>query len=323
MSKKLISIIIPTFNEEKNILPLFSALKAVIDSLENYNFELIFINDGSSDNSVAEIRKIADFDSHIRLIDFSRNFGKEMATSAGLHHAQGEAAIMIDADMQHPPALIAELVAKWEKGAEIVIGVRSRNKDRRLFKKLSSSFFYHILNAIGDIQIVPNATDYRLVDRIVIDEFNRFTERNRITRGLLDWLGFRKDFVYFVAEERKFGQASYSKAKLIKLALSTFVANSLLPLKLAGYIGIFIILTSGPLGAFIFVDKYILEDPFHYNFSSPAILAVINLFLIGIVLSSLGLIALYIGSIYGEVINRPMYVIRRNSSEKNKQSMYE
>jgi len=317
MSKKVISIIVPTFNEEQNIKPLYQALKKALFALEKYDFEMIFVNDGSSDGTTDAVRKLMTVDGSVRLIDFSRNFGKEMATSAGLHASGGDAAIMIDADLQHPPALIPELIAKWELGAEIVIGVRSRNKDKRLFKKISSSFFYHILNVIGDIQVVPNATDFRLVDRIVIDEFNRFTERNRITRGLLDWLGFKKDFVYFVAEERQFGHATYSKAKLIKLALSTFVANSLLPLKIAGYLGILIVITSGPLGLFIFTEKYILDDPWHYNFSSPAILAVINLFLIGIVLCSLGLIALYIGSIYSEVINRPMYVVRRNNIKGN------
>lgn len=148
---------------------------------------------------------------------------------------------------------------------------------------------------------------------MVVREFNRFTERGRITRGLIDWLGFRRDYVYFIANQRINGDAGYGIFKLIKLALSSFISLSLFPLKFAGYLGIIIVLFSGPLGVFIFVEKYVLSDPWGMSFSGPAILAVIILFLIGIVLACLGLIALYIGNIQAEVVNRPMYVIRRKN----------
>jgi polyisoprenyl-phosphate glycosyltransferase len=308
---KLISIIVPLYNEEKNISLLYGAITDLwakkMSSL--YDLEIVFVNDGSRDGSSAEVEKLAVSDGRVRLIEFSRNFGKEVATSAGLQHAQGDAAIMIDADLQHPVAVMPELIAKWEAGADMVIGVRTRTKGNDLLRKLGSGLFYRILNQIGEVQIVPNATDYRIIDRCVLDEFNRFTERGRITRGLLDWLGFTKDYVYFEADERHHGQPAYNKLKLLKLAMSTFVAHSLLPLKLAGYLGLFIVLTSGPLGAFIFVVKYFMGN--FLNFSGPAILAVINLFLVGITLSSLGIIALYIGQIHSEVTNRPLYVIKK------------
>ncbi len=161
--------------------------------------------------------------------------------------------------------------------------------------------------------MIRNSTDFRLIDRKIINEFNKFSEHNRITRGLLDWLGFRTDFVYFEANERANGQASYNFVKLFKLSTSTFVTHSLFPLRFAGYLGILIIMLSGPLGLFIFLDKYIWHDPFNFYFSGTATLAVIILFLVGIILACLGLIALYIGNIQSEVMGRPMYVVRNNN----------
>jgi len=314
--QKLISIIVPIYNEEKNIPLFYNTLLKTINNLKNYNFEVIFVNDGSSDNSDKEIEKLTLKDERIKFIEFSRNFGKEIATSAGINNAKGDGAIMIDADLQHPIELIPEFIKKWEKGGEMIIGVRKKNKGEGIIKRTGSFFFYKIMNLIGETKLIPRATDYRLIDRKIINEFNKFTEHNRITRGLLNWLGFKRDFVYFNAYERVNGKASYDPIKLLKLSTTTFVSHSLVPLKLAGYLGIFIFLTSGTLGLFIFLEKYILEDPFGFNFSGPAILAVILLFLIGIVLICLGLIALYIGNIMSEVMNRPMYVIRKENINK-------
>ena len=284
----------------------------------NYNYEIIFVDDGSSDNSVDEIKKLADTDENVFYFEFSRNFGKEIATSAGINNAKGDAVIMLDADLQHPPKLIPEFLKKWESGAEIVVGIRNKNKGEGLIKKFGSFLFYKIINLISATKIIPRSTDYRLLDKIVAAEFNRFTERSRMTRGLIDWLGFRRDYVYFDAEQRASGNAGYSTLKLIKLALSGFISLSLFPLKFAGYLGIAIILFSGPLGVFIFIEKYVLHDPWGLSISGSAILAVIILFLIGIVLICLGLIALYIGNIQDEVMNRPLYVVRKSKVHKVK-----
>jgi len=309
---KLISIIIPVYNEEKNIPLVYGEIKKVWEDLkEKYDYEIIFVDDGSEDESLQIIEDLKSENDKIKFIQFSRNFGKEVATSAGINNAQGEGAILLDADLQHPPELIPEFLKKWEEGADIVVGVRNKNKSDSITKKVGSFFFYKIINRISDTQIVPQSTDFRLLDKIVIQEFNKFTERNRITRGLIDWLGFRRDYIYFDANERSNGEASYSTFKLTKLALSTMTAHSFLPLKLAGYFGIVIIMTSGPLGLFIFTEKYILKDPWGLSISGSAILATIILFLVGIILICLGLIALYIGSIQSEVINRPLYVIRK------------
>ena len=307
--KSLISIIIPVYNEEENITPLYKELKAVLEKL-SYQHEIIFINDGSIDKTEESILSLMEKDAHIMYLEFSRNFGKESATSAGLHYAKGNAAIMIDADLQHPPILIPKLIEKWEQGADIVIGVRNKNQNENLLNNIGSYFFYKIMNTIGETKIMPRATDFRLVDRKVIEEFNRFTERQRITRGLLDWIGFKRDYVYFDTEDRRFGKAQYSFIKKIRLGMSSFVTHSLIPLKLAGYLGVFITLFSGFFGLFIIIEKYIFQDPWNMKFSGLSILAVFVSFLMGVTLMCLGLIALYIANIKIEVTNRPLYVVK-------------
>lgn len=314
---KLISIIVPIYNEEKNIHLLVERLKKVLESLQGYAWEIILVNDGSSDNSQGEMEKFSAVEPRIKVIEFARNFGKEIATTAGIHRCKGDACVILDADLQHPPELIPEFVKKWEGGAEVIIGVRKRDKGEGVIKKVGSWLFYKIINKIAETKLIPNSCDYRLLDRAVIDEFNRFTEKNRITRALIDWLGFRRDYVYFNTHERVHGKAGYSFKKLFKLAFTSFISLSLFPLRFAGYLGIFIMLISGALGLFILIEKYILHDPLNLYISGTSTLAVILLFLVGIILSCLGLIALYIANIHHEVINRPMYVIRsRNNFDK-------
>ncbi|MCX6744433.1 MAG: glycosyltransferase family 2 protein [Candidatus Parcubacteria bacterium] len=311
--EKLISYLIPVYNEEKNIPLLYDNLKKTVSGLD-FDHEIIFVNDGSQDNSNQELTNISRQDEKIKIIEFSRNFGKEIALTAGLHHCHGDACILLDADLQHPPELIPQFLDKWQNGAEIVIGIRDNNNQKTFIKKTGSYFFYKIINKISETQIIPDSTDYRLLDRVVISEFCRFTERNRIFRGLIDWLGFKRDYIYFSPPERINSKPSYSLLKLIKLALSSFISLSLMPLKIAGYLGILITLIAGMIGSFILAEKYILNDPWQMNFSGSAILAVITLFLVGIILSCLGLIALYIAHIHCEVINRPIYVIRRKEN---------
>lgn len=311
---KSICIIIPAYNEEKNIAPLYAELKKVFASLENsYVFEILFVNDGSLDNTLGEIEKLAQADQTVKFIDFSRNFGKEIATTAGINSCNADACIMIDADLQHPVELIPEFLTKWESGHEVVIGVRKENKSDGLMKKIGSKLFYMIINKIAEIKVVPNATDYRLIDRVVMAEFGRFTEVSRMTRALIDWLGFRRDFVYFNANERLHGSPSYSFWKLLSLAVDSFISLSLVPLKIAGYLGIFITFFSGISGFYILIGKYFLRATFASTFSDAENLAILLLFLVGILLMSIGLLALYVANIHSEVINRPMYVVRKKN----------
>ena len=309
-NKPLISVIIPVYNEAENIPIFFSSLAQVLSPLAaKYDWEIIFVDDGSTDASVAQLRKLAD--SRVRVLEFSRNFGKEAALSAGLNQARGAAAIMIDADLQHPVELISEFIKKWEAGAEVVVGIRKTNRRAGLVKRLGSSLFYKIMRRISAVQIKPNETDFRLVDREVIDAFNRLTETGRMTRALINWLGFKRDYIYFEANDRTNGRAGYSFSKLVALALNSFVSLSLLPLKMAGYLGVFIVLGVGIFGFYVFIGKYIFEWAFPSSFSGSAQLALLITFLVGVILSSLGLVALYVAQIHNEILGRPLYIIRR------------
>ena len=310
MEKRHISIVIPFYNEENNIPLIYMELKKILNNA-NYSFEIIFVNDGSTDNSSAELDKITAADHTVKVIEFRRNFGKEVAMTAGLDICQGAACILMDADLQHPVEMIHEFIKRWENGAEVVVGVRNKNKSERLIKKAGSYLFYLTINAISETEITPSSTDYRLLDRIVIEEFKKLKEKNRMTRALIDWLGFKRDYVYFNANERLYGKPSYNYLKLFRLAVSSYISHSLLPLKIAGYLGIVITSFSTLLGLVMFVDKFFLKDPYKMYFSGTAMLATIIMFLIGIVLTCLGLIALYIGNIHGEVVNRPIYIVRR------------
>lgn len=310
---KILSIIVPAYNEEKNIRPFYEKFREVFPTVGTaYDYELIFINDGSRDHTNEAIEKIVKEDPKVKYIDFSRNFGKEIATTAGINLCSGDACIMLDADLQHPAELIPDFVRKWEGGSEVVIGIRETSKSDSWVKIFGGKVFYFIINKIADTYIVPNATDFRLLDRVVIDEFNRFGEAKRLTRGLIDWLGFKRSYITFQANERLHGTASYSVWKLAKLAFHSFVSLSLFPLKVAGYIGIFITAVSLLSGTYIFFGKYFFHWYWALTFSDSEDLAILIVFLVGIILMSIGLISLYIANIHEEVIKRPLYVMRRN-----------
>jgi len=313
-SKPVVTIVVPVYNEEAAIGPFAKELFSVCAKNTNYECEYIFVNDGSGDETQLKLEQLAAKHSSVTVIEFSRNFGKEAATSAGLAEAKGDAVIMIDADLQHPPEHMPEFVAKWQAGADVVIGVRKNDASDAHFKKLGSRMYYKVINLISDgVEIIPRATDYRLLDRRVVDEFVRLTEHNRMTRGLIDWLGFRRDYIYFETPERQNGEASYTTWKLIKLATESVISHSLLPLRLAGYLGILITFISGVLGSVMLVDRFFY--PLGYEFSGPAILAVIILFMVGIILIAIGLLAYYVAFIYAETQNRPLYVVRQRITD--------
>jgi dolichol-phosphate mannosyltransferase len=309
---QLISIIVPVYNEAPNIPVLHDEIVRHISGLP-YAFEFVFVDDGSRDESAKVVQKLAKKRKRVRLIELSRNFGKEAAVSAGLHAAKGDAAIILDADLQHPPSIIKRFIKKWKSGAEVVVGVRSYSKDESFFKRFTSELFYKLLQPMADTEITPHAADYRLLDRRVINAFEGLTERNRLTRGLIDWLGFRRDYVHFETAPRRHGERSYSYRKFLALAMNSFTAYSLLPLKLAGYIGNSILIITAPLGLFLAIDTYALHDPLHLHVTSTGMLALMIVFLIGMVLACLGLVALYIAHIHAEVTNRPLYVIRNQT----------
>lgn len=313
MENSLISVVVPCYNEQGNLPRLHQALTGVFASPlgSRYDAEFLFIDDGSLDGTAAEIEKLSASDPRVKLISFSRNFGKEIATSAGIRFARGAAVLMLDADLQHPPGLLPLFLEKWQNGAEVVIGIRKKNKHYSLVKKFGSTVYYKLMKTISNTATVSRETDFRLIDRAVADAFNAFTERQRNTRALIDWLGFKREYIEFDANERANGRASYSLGKLFHLAMYSFVSHSLFPLRIAGYLGTFITLFSGLLGIAVFVERYVFHDAWHWGISGAAQLSIINAFLNGLILMCLGLIALYIENIQNETTNRPMYIIRK------------
>ena len=313
-NKKLISILIPAYNEQENLPLICKKIKDNIFPLQNdYNFEIIFIDDGSIDNTEKVLENMARQNETVKYIQLSRNFGKEAAISAGLDLASGSAVLMIDADLQHPAELIPEFIKKWQAGADVVVGIRNKNNGEGWVKKYGAILFYKIMDFIGETKIIPRATDFRLLDRKVVLAFRKFTEHERMARGLIDWLGFKRDYVYFEANPRLNGRAAYDKIKLFRLAFNSLIAHSTFPLKFAGYLGVIITLSFGSFGFILFISKYILQSDFSKSFSGTALLAILIIFLIGMVLACLGLVSLYIANIKSEVANWPTYVIRKKN----------
>lgn len=310
-NQPLISVIVPMRNEAENINDLYSQLMAVFSPLP-YDAEYIFIDDGSTDTSANVIRKISENDSAVHLIQLSRNFGKEIATTAGIHAAKGDAALLIDADLQHPPHYIPQFIAAWEAGHDVVIGVRSSKDYASIFKRLTSKAFYTLVNAISTVDVVPSATDFRLIDRQVIDAFRQLTERNRLTRGLIDWLGFDRTYIEFTASKRLHGARAYTYRKLLRLAVNTIVSLSYAPLKFIGYAGALMTGVSGIWGIVLAADRLIGG---HYV-SSSRFIALLIVFVGGLILSAIGILSLYIANMYDESTNRPLYI------EKHPRSHY-
>jgi glycosyltransferase involved in cell wall biosynthesis len=313
--RPLISIVVPCFNEQENVGSFYKSLSSVLSRDRDHRFELIYINDGSSDDSLSLLKKLAAKDNSIRIINLSRNFGKEIALSAGIELARGDAIVIIDGDGQHPPKLIPELIKRWQKGAQVVVGVRESNANEGFAKKFGSWLFYRLLNKVSGLYVVPNSTDFRLIDKTVRDEFVKLTERNRNARGLIDWLGFKREFVKFDAAPRMAGEAGYSLSKLMGLALNSFVSLSLKPLYFSFYVGLVILPLSILLGIFS-VTEMLIGDPLHLRITGSAYLMILTLFLVGLVLIAQGIAALYLSHIHSETQNRPLYIIDKKNSRR-------
>lgn len=312
MPKKKISVVVPVFNEAAGFVKVHESIVKVMDSLKKYDYELVYIEDGSDDNSAEVVQQLAAKNKRVITRSFTRNFGKEMATTAGIRAATGDAVMLVDADGQHPPEMIPEFVKKWEEGNDVVIGVRTANQKEGPMKKYGSLLFYFLLRRLGVKDITPGATDFRIIDRVVVDEFNQLTDHNRVTRALIDWLGFKKTTLEFTARARQHGEAGYTFKKLFNLALGGFVSLSFTPLYLAGYLGAFITVLSLITTAFFVIESYLFGDPLQLNITGTAYLALLVVFLVGIVLSCQGLLSIYIAQIYTETQNRPLYVFRKS-----------
>lgn len=308
----LVSVVVPVYNEEKALKLFHESLLQVLRQTA-VEYEVVYCDDGSTDGSPALLREWANTDKRVRLLRLSRNFGKEIATTAGIHAAHGEAIITLDADGQHPVELIPEFLRRWQNGDKVVIGVRTRNHHEGTVKRYGSKLFYRLFNRFAKIKLVPGATDFRLIDSAVQAEFRTMTERNRITRGLIDWLGYEQTYIHFAAKQRLAGEAGYSFNKLLKLAIDSIISMSISPLYIPMYLGLVVLPLSALLGLFM-LGNFLLGDPAGLRATAGAYIAVFTLFLVGILLTSQGIIGLYLSHIHTETQNRPLYIVDKKRS---------
>ena len=318
MQKPLYSIIVSVYNEEA-VLPLFhQEVSAVIDSMaDTADFELLFVNDGSHDNSRQVLQQLMEKDQRVRVIHFSRNFGHEAAMLAGLDHCKGEAAVCMDSDLQHPPTLLPQMFEQYQQGKDVITMMRTERADGGQSKKISSRLFYHLINKISDAQLQPGASDFFLLSRKVINVLrNDYRERTRFLRGIIQTIGFEKASLSYEAPVRAAGKSKYSRWKLMKLSFSAIASFSKTPLKIGIYSGLVFVLLSIILIIYSLI-MWIVDTPV----SGYTTLVIFLSAFAGIQLFVTGAIGYYIGFIFDEVKQRPLYIIQsieqNNSDEDN------
>ncbi len=300
-----ISLIIPAYNEEGNIKPIYDKVKKVLKDI-NYDYEIIFINDGSTDDTEKNILDIKKEDEKVQLIPFTRNFGHMAALIAGYNNCSGDAAITMDCDLQHPPELIKDLIRNWEKGFEIVHTKRKDNGQKNLLKKHFSKYFYKLFSYLSNIPIEEGSADFRLIDRKVIDKINNLKEHDVFLRGMFYWFGFKSTSIEYLPNERFSGTTKYDLKKMMDLALSGITSFSIVPLKLSTFAGFCISCLS-----FIYIIYALYSAFFTQNvISGWTSLLMSVLFLGGIQLIAVGILGEYIGRIFIEIKERPRYVIK-------------
>ena len=299
---KLLSLIVPVFNEEEVLPVSYARMSAAMQALTGYDYEIIYVNDGSRDGTMKQLRAIAKEHKEVRVISFSRNFGHQLAVTAGIDNARGDALIIIDADLQDPPEVIAELVKAWENGADIAYGKRLKREGETVFKKLTAFCYYRLLNAMSAYPIPLDTGDFRLLDKKVADVFLKMREHNRFLRGMSGWMGFDAVPVEYVRHERQAGKTKYTLKKMLRLAFDGILGFSYKPMSLALYAGAALGVT-GMLGliALIIIAATIG--------CAPWLWAVDGLVLINaLTLAAIGVQGAYLNRIYDEVRGRPLYI---------------
>ena len=299
------SIVIPVYNEEPVINESYKRLKAVMDTT-NEEYELIFVNDGSRDKTAEFLAKICDYDKNVKMIDFSRNFGHQTAITAGMDNASGQAVVVIDADLQDPPEVILEMIAKWKEGYDVVYGRRAKRKGETFFKLFTAKVFYRFLKSMTTIDIPVDTGDFRLIDRKVCDELKKLPEKNRYVRGLVSWVGFRQTDVTYVRHERFAVKTKYPLKKMIKFALDGITSFSYKPLKLSSVLGFLL----SAVSMFFLIVSFCLKLCAPLDIPLWIFAFLILLFFNGVTLVMLGIMGEYIGRIYDESKNRPLYIIK-------------
>lgn len=312
MSKQLLSVVLPSYNEEKNIPLVYQELQRYIDA-HRFDYEIIFVNDGSRDGTWKAIKKLSQADDRVRGINFSRNFGHHAALEAGLNAAKGEIIIMMDADLQHPPQLIPQLVKKHDEGHDVVNTVRLSTEDSGLLKKISSKLYYKILNNVSDMKLADGEADYRLVSRRALDTLNDLPETPKFYRGLVNWIGYDVARIEYVAQSRIHGKSSYTLKKMIELARLGITSFSMKPLKLIMTIGAITVAASVLLLVVLAGIKFLVNaELVSYN----AILTTVLMLVAGILTTFQGIVAIYLVDIFNATKGRPTYIIRESIGNK-------
>ena len=310
--RPLVSIISPFYNEGLGVLKFKEAITNVLNSLPEYDFEIICIDDGSTDNTLSNLIAVAHHDHRFRIIELSRNFGKEAAMTAGIDEAKGNCIIPIDADLQDPPALIGKMLIEWQQGYEVVLAKRIDRSTDSFAKRKTAQLFYRLHNVVSNLQIPEDVGDFRLMDRVVVDALKKLPERQRFMKGLFAWVGFKSVTVEYVRNARSTGTTKFSGWRLWNFAIEGITSFSLVPLKVWTYIGLF-----GSLFA-IFYATFIIIRTWIFGIDLPgyASLLVVMLFFGSLQLMSLGIIGEYIGRIYFESKQRPIYLIKKQHQFK-------
>lgn len=306
MKNKLISIVISAYNEEQNIAKLYQEITKATSTLANVQFEFLFVDDGSTDKTRENILHLQKKDKRVKIVQLKRNFGHEIAMTAGMDYAKGDAVIFMDADLQHPPQYIPEMVKLWLSGKAIVLTKRIDNKDTSRFYKFCAKTFYYILNKVSSTKIMESAPDFRLLDRKYVDFLKGFNEQDRLFRGLLSWIMPNDNvaLIEFTAPPRFAGKSKYTFLKSSQLAINSILQFSVLPLRLATYLGLITALLAVLLGIYVFAEHFFLNKP------TPgyATIMVTVIFLGAVQLICLGILGEYIGKIHMEVKKRPLYM---------------
>ena len=308
--KTLISIVSPAYNEQGNIVPMINEVKNAFLALgQEFDFEYIIVDDGSTDNTWPEILNEAKKDQRVKGISLSRNFGQQMALTAGIDLAQGQALIFCDADLQHPPSLFPQMISQWQNGAKVVNTIRLETVGVNFLKKVFSKIFYRLISFLSDLPLESGMADFKLLDKSVYSKLQLMRERNRFLRGLIPWLGFLQKTIEYKAPKRLNGSAFYDFGKSLKLARVGILSMSTRPLKYVAYLGLFLTFCSLS-GLLVSLIMMVAKNDWRY-ISPTFILMLFNTLLIGIVLCCLGVVALYISFLYQEIIERPLYIVEK------------
>lgn len=302
--RQLISIVAPVFNEEIVLPEFHQAVSEVLSGLP-FDFEIAYVNDGSSDNTLRIIKELGQSDNRITLIDLSRNFGKEIALTAGLQKAVGDAVIVIDTDLQDPPGLIPELIREWQNGYDVVYAKRTHRRGESLLKRITAHFFYRIIQRINNVTIPEDTGDFRILSRRAVNALNTFSEQHRFMKGLFSWIGYRQKAIYYQRDARLAGKTKWNYWRLWNLALDGITSFTIAPLKISTYVGLLTAIGAFAYGIYMIIDTLLHGNPVP---GYPSLIVII-LMLGGVQLMAIGILGEYLGRIFNETKRRPLYFI--------------